>query len=119
MTTVEHDLFATVHPGAASPVRLGGRALDETAVRGILSFTIPSMAIYLVGVAMLAVDASRTAGMVPLLDIVSATAATPGNVAGFWRRGADEQLHLLHRPLEAGDGLSDVGRPEALPVSSC
>ncbi|MFB6298430.1 MAG: TrkH family potassium uptake protein [Salinirussus sp.] len=84
LKTVRRELFTAVHPDAVSPIRLGGRALDERAVRGILAFTLLYLVVFFLGVALVAIDSSRASEPVPLLDVVSAVAATLGNVGpGF------------------------------------
>jgi trk system potassium uptake protein TrkH len=118
LKAVKRELFTTVHPEAVSPVRLGGRALDETAVRGIFSFTLLYLVIFFVGVAVLAVDASRAAETIPLLDIVSATAATLGNVGpGFGVVGPmNNYLPFTDLSKLVMVFLMWVGRLEILPV---
>jgi trk system potassium uptake protein TrkH len=84
LKTLKRELFTTVHPDAVQPVRLGGRALDERAVRGIFAFTALYVVIFAVSVVVVAVDSARVDAMIPLYDIVSAIAATLGNVGpGF------------------------------------
>ncbi|MFB6202523.1 MAG: TrkH family potassium uptake protein, partial [Halorhabdus sp.] len=48
--SIRRELFTTVHPEAVKPVRLGGRALDESAVRGIHAFTLLYLALFFLGV---------------------------------------------------------------------
>jgi trk system potassium uptake protein TrkH len=89
LKSVRRELFSTVHPDAIKPVRLGGRALDERAIRGIHAFTLLYLAIFFVGVAAVSADAARVnlvVGGQPLsvLEAVAATAATLGNIGpGF------------------------------------
>ncbi|QSG05935.1 TrkH family potassium uptake protein [Halapricum desulfuricans] len=81
LKSIKRELFTTVHPEAVRPVRLGGRALDERALRGIYAFTLLYLVAFFVGVALLVID-SWAAGYVELalIDAVSAVAATLGNV---------------------------------------
>jgi len=82
--SIKRELFTTVHPDAVSPVRLGGRALDESAVRGIHTFTLLYIALFFLGVVVLMLDAGRVGMDLPVLDGLSAVAATIGNVGpGF------------------------------------
>jgi trk system potassium uptake protein TrkH len=84
LKALKRELFSTVHPEAVAPVRLGGRALDEQAVRGIFAFTTLYVVIFFAGVIIVAVDATRAEMTIPLFDIVSAVASTLGNVGpGF------------------------------------
>jgi trk system potassium uptake protein TrkH len=118
LKAIKRELFTTVHPEAVSPVRLGGRALDETAVRGIFSFTLLYLVIFFAGAAVLAVDAARAAETIPLLDVVSATAATLGNVGpGFGVVGPmNNYLPFTDFSKLVMVFLMWVGRLEILPV---
>ena len=118
LKAIKRELFTTVHPEAVSPVRLGGRALDEAAVRGIFSFTLLYLFVFFAGVAVLAVDSTRLADPVPLFDIVSATAATLGNVGpGFGVVGPmNNYLPFTDLSKLVMVFLMWVGRLEILPV---
>jgi len=89
LKSIKRELFSTVHPEAVKPVRLGGRALDERALRGIYAFTLLYLIVFFVGVALVVTD-SWIAGYdkLALFDAVSAVAATLGNVGpGFGEVG--------------------------------
>ncbi|MFB6083540.1 MAG: TrkH family potassium uptake protein [Halorientalis sp.] len=78
------ELFTTVHPEAVRPVRLGGRALDERALRGIYAFALLYLAIFAVASVVVLVDATRTIDALSAFEAMSAVAATLGNVGpGF------------------------------------
>ncbi|MFD1585600.1 TrkH family potassium uptake protein [Halorientalis brevis] len=83
--SIRRELFTTVHPEAVRPVRLGGRALDEQALRGIYVFTLLYLAIFLVAVVIILIDATRVSDFhLTAFDAMSAVAATLGNVGpGF------------------------------------
>ncbi|MFC4551575.1 TrkH family potassium uptake protein [Halorussus sp. GCM10023401] len=84
LKSIKRELFTTVHPEAVRPVRLGGRALDEQAVRGIYAFTLLYLVIFFVAALVVYVDAARTGMDLIALDAMSAVAATLGNVGpGF------------------------------------
>jgi trk system potassium uptake protein TrkH len=84
LKSLKRELFTTVHPEAVSPVRLGGRALDERAIRGIFGFTMLYVVLFAVSVMLLALDAARVGYDLQTLELASATAATLGNVGpGF------------------------------------
>ena len=94
--SIKRELFTTVHPEAVKPVRLGGRALDESAVRGIHSFTLLYIALFFLGVVVLMLDAGRVGMGLPVLDGLSAVAATIGNVGpGFGVVGPMENYELF------------------------
>jgi trk system potassium uptake protein TrkH len=118
LKSIKRELFTTVHPDAVSPVRLGGEAVDERALRGIYVFTLLYVAVFFVGALLLVADASRVGMDLPAFDAMSATAATLGNVGpGFGVVG----------PMENYLGFSPVskllmcffmwvGRLEIIPV---
>ena len=82
--SLRRELFTTVHPEAVAPVTLAGRALDERAIRGIYAFTLLYVVIFFVSVAVLFLDAVRIGYSVSVLEVMSAVAATLGNVGpGF------------------------------------
>lgn len=84
LKSLKRELFTTVHPEAVRPVRLGGRALDERAVRGIYAFTLLYFVLFFVGAFVVYVDAARVGLELVALDAMSATAATLGNIGpGF------------------------------------
>ena len=78
--SLKRELFTTVHPEAVKPVRLGGRALDERAIRGIYAFTMLYLAIFFVGVILIMIDAARVGELLEIREGLSAVAATLGNV---------------------------------------
>jgi len=80
LKSLKRELFTTVHPEAVSPVRLGGRALDERAIRGIYAFTLLYVVLFFVGSALVLLDAMRVGAAIPAFDAMSAVAATLGNV---------------------------------------
>jgi trk system potassium uptake protein TrkH len=82
--SLKRELFTTVHPEAVRPVRLGGRALDERAIRGIFGFTLLYLAIFFVAVVLVLADAARVGVTLSAFEAMSSVAATLGNVgAGF------------------------------------
>ena len=84
LKSIRRELFTTVHPEAVSPVRLGGHALDERAVRGIYAFTLFYMVLFFLGTAVIMLDAARVGYDLSVLESMSAVAATLGNVGpGF------------------------------------
>ncbi|MDQ2051563.1 TrkH family potassium uptake protein [Natronolimnohabitans sp. A-GB9] len=80
LKTLRRELFTSVHPEAVRPVRMNGRALDEEAIRGIYAFTLLYIVIFFVGVGLFAADAARVGFEVELLDVISASIATLGNI---------------------------------------
>ncbi len=78
--TLRREVFTTIHPEAVRPVRMNGRVLDEKAVRGIYAFTLLYLVIFFAGVGLFAADAARVGFEIELLDVISASIATLGNI---------------------------------------
>ncbi len=82
--SLRRELFTTIHPEAVSPVRLGGRTIDERAIRGIYAFTLLYLVIFFVSVGVVFIDTARVGYDLTALEAMSAVAATLGNVGpGF------------------------------------
>jgi trk system potassium uptake protein TrkH len=118
LKAVRRELVTTVHPDAVRPVRLGGRALDERAIRGIFTFTLLYLVLFFVGTLVVALDAARVGADFSTLEAMSSVAATLGNVGPAF--GA---LGPMNNYLPVPDtsklfmvGLMWAGRLEVLPV---
>jgi len=118
LKSLKRELFVTVHPEAVKPVRLGGRALDEDAIRGIYAFTAVYFALFVGGTVFVAIDVTRIEESLTALEVMSSVAATLGNVGpGFGLvgpMGFYEFLPATTKLLMVG--LMWVGRLEVLPV---
>jgi trk system potassium uptake protein TrkH len=118
LKSVRRELFTTAHPEAVRPVRLGGRTVDERAIRGIYAFTLLYLVLFFVSTALLFLDAGRAGPSLSVLETMSAVAATLGNVGpGFGAVGpmgnylgfsAAAKLFMV--------ALMWLGRLEILPV---
>ncbi|AEN05035.1 cation transporter [halophilic archaeon DL31] len=115
------ELFTTAHPEAVRPVRLNGNALDDRAIRGIVTFTLLYLIIFFVGSLLLFLDAVRAGVDLTVLEVMAASASTLGNVGpAFYRLGpmgnylpfsdASKLFMLL---------LMWAGRLEILPLLVC
>ncbi|WP_224337211.1 TrkH family potassium uptake protein [Haloprofundus halobius] len=118
LKSIRRELFTTAHPEAVRPVRLGGRALDERAVRGIYAFTLLYLFIFAVATVLLGLDAVRVGLDVTVLELVSASATTIGNVGpGFGFLGPmGGFLEFSNASKLLMVGLMWAGRLEILPV---
>ena len=118
LKSLRRELFTTAHPDAVRPVRLGGRALDERAVRGIHAFTALYLVLFLFGTAVVFADSTRAGPALSVLEAMSAVAATLGNVGpGFGvvgPMGSYLSLPTLSKLFMIG--LMWVGRLEIIPV---
>ncbi len=82
--SIRRELFTTAHPEAVRPIRLGGRPIDERAIRGIYAFTVLYLLLFAVATGVLLFDASFVGVDLTALEAASAVAATLGNVGpGF------------------------------------
>jgi trk system potassium uptake protein TrkH len=82
------EIRRVIHPQAVIPIRLGSRVISEEALKGIMIFAILYVSIFALGSILLMLDVERAGGIggesLPILDAVSAVAASMGNVGpGF------------------------------------
>ena len=80
LKSLRREVFTTIHPDAVRPVRMNGRVLNEDAVRGIYAFTLLYLVLFFVGVILFAADAARVGFDISMLDVISASIATLGNI---------------------------------------
>jgi len=118
---LRRELFTTAHPEAVRPVRLGGRTIDDRGVRGILTFTLLYIAIFFLAAFVLALDAARAGIDFTVLEIVSASASTLGNVGpAFYRLGPMGGYRMFPDSSELFMVLLMwAGRLEILPLLVC
>ena len=76
------EVARTVHPELLRPVRFNGAVVDQQALLAVISFVLIYVAVFVLGTAVLAVEASVHGPEMDALDLVFASAATLGN-AGF------------------------------------
>jgi trk system potassium uptake protein TrkH len=118
LKSIRRELFTSVHPDAVRPVRLGGRALDERAVRGIHAFTLLYVALFLAGALVLAADAARVGLDLRVIEAVTASAATIGNIGPGLGMVGPMGNYLAFPPTSklVMVGMMWIGRLEILPV---
>jgi trk system potassium uptake protein TrkH len=81
---IRRQLFTASHPNAIKPVRLGGHVIDEEVIRTIYGFTLLYLLTFGVATVLLLVDAGRVGLEITILEVVSASMATVGNIGpGF------------------------------------
>jgi trk system potassium uptake protein TrkH len=81
---IRRQLFVTAHPNAVKPVRLGGHIIEEEIIRTIYGFTLLYLLTFGVATVLLLVDAGRVGLEITILEVVSASMATVGNIGpGF------------------------------------
>jgi trk system potassium uptake protein TrkH len=81
---IRRQLFTTAHPSAVRPVRLGGKVVDEDAITAIYGFTLLYLLTFGIATVLIMLDANRVGLEITLLEGVSASLATIGNIGpGF------------------------------------
>jgi len=86
--SLRRELYTTLHPSAVKPVRLGGRVVDEDAIRGIVVFTMLYILLFFVAAVFLSLDSARIGYELSVLEALSASLATLGNIGpGFGSLG--------------------------------
>jgi trk system potassium uptake protein TrkH len=85
---IRRELFTSAHPDVVQPVRLGGNVVDESAIRGIMAFTLLYTVLFALSAVFIALDAARVGTQLSALESISASLATIGNIGpGFGRLG--------------------------------
>ncbi|QWC19946.1 TrkH family potassium uptake protein [Halorubrum sp. 2020YC2] len=85
---IRRELFTSAHPDVVQPVRLSGTVVDEDAIRGIMSFTLLYVVLFAFSAVFIALDTTRVGIQLSVLESISASLATIGNIGpGFGRLG--------------------------------
>ena len=115
---LHRQLVTTAHPSAVKPVRFGDQIIDEDVVRAIYGFTLLYLLILGIATVLIMVDAGRAGLELTVLEGLSASLATIGNIGpGFGLLGpfgsylqfpATSKLLMIF--------LMWVGRLEIIPV---
>lgn len=74
------ELFTTVHPTAIRPIRLGKKALDSTAVRGILVFVFIYFFVFCIGTGVILAECQLQGVELSPLEALGTSATAIGNV---------------------------------------
>ncbi|MCY7302846.1 MAG: TrkH family potassium uptake protein [Thermoleophilia bacterium] len=77
---IRRELRQTVHPEAVMPIRLNGAVVDERTIRAITTFVLLYFGIFVVGAAVIALDAAFQGPTISALDAIAISATTLGNV---------------------------------------
>ncbi len=115
---LRRELDQTVHPEVVLPVRLNRRVVDERTLRAVSSFILLYIGIFIVGTALLAMDAARTGLELSVFDAVAACATTLGNVGpGFGIAGPYGSFEPFSDfSTFVMVGLMWLGRLEVIPI---
>jgi trk system potassium uptake protein TrkH len=116
--TLRRELFRTVHPEAVSPVRLGGRPVDERGIEGIFAFVLLYFLTFFLATGVMLIDTQAAGAPFTIFEAMSAIAATLGNVGpGFGAVGPmGSYLALPPASKLLMVGLMWLGRLEIIPV---
>jgi trk system potassium uptake protein TrkH len=115
---LRREIDQTLHPEIVLPIRLNRRVVDERTLRAVSSFVLLYIGIFVVGAAVLAVDAARTGLELSAFDAVSVSASMLSNVGPAFGVGG---------PLGSFEPFSDfstivmtglmwLGRLEVIPI---
>ena len=116
--SLRRELYTTLHPSAVEPVRLGGRIVDEDAIRGIVVFTMLYILLFFIAAVFLSLDSARIGYELSVLEALSASLATLGNIGpGFGSLGPFGS-YLNFSPISkcVMIFLMWIGRLEIVPV---
>ncbi|AKH98405.1 TrkH family potassium uptake protein [Halanaeroarchaeum sulfurireducens] len=118
MKTIRRELVTTAYPDVVKPVRLGGSVVDEDAISGIMVFTLSYILLFGFSAVFIALDTSRIGIQLSVLESVSASLATIGNIGpGFGRLGPfGSYLFFSDASKLLMVFLMWVGRLEIVPV---
>jgi trk system potassium uptake protein TrkH len=115
---IKRELVTASHPEEIQPIRLGSHVIDEGAVRGVFGFTLLYLALFGVGAVLITLDAARVGMSLTILEAISASLATIGNIGpGFGLLGPFGSY--LEFPVTSKlfmTFLMWVGRLEIIPV---
>lgn len=115
---LRREIDQTLHPELVAPVRLNRSVVDERTLRAVTSFVLLYIGIFIVGTVLLAADAARTGLELSLLEAISTSATTLGNVGpafGFAGPfGSVEPFSDFSTIVMTG--LMWLGRLEVIPV---
>jgi len=115
---LRREIDQTLHPELVLPVRLNRRVVDERTLRAISSFILLYVGIFVIGAALLAIDAARTGLALSPFDAVSVSASMLSNVGpafgiggplGSFEPFSDFSTILM-------SGLMWLGRLEIVPI---
>ena len=115
---LRRELRQTIHPELVQPIRLNGRTVDERTLRAVLAFVLLYIGIFIVGAALLAIDARVSSVELGMTEAIAASAGTLGNVGpalGFaGPMGSYAPFSDFSKIVMAA--LMWIGRLEVLPV---
>jgi trk/ktr system potassium uptake protein len=115
---LRREIDQTLHPELVQPVRLNRRVVDERTLRAVSSFILLYIGVFILGAALLSIDAARTGIGLSPFDAVSVSASMLANVGpafgvggplGSFEPFSDFSTLLM-------TGLMWMGRLEIVPI---
>ncbi len=115
---MRREVRGAAHPELLQPIRMGGRAVDEKAVRAVVGFILLYIVVFIVGAILLASDAAARGLPVTVEEALAASATALGNVGpGFGASGPMGSFAEYGTPGKlVMIGLMWTGRLELLPA---
>ncbi|MDS0221416.1 TrkH family potassium uptake protein [Haloarcula sp. S1AR25-5A] len=115
---IHRQLVTTAHPSAIKPVRFGDSVIDEDVIKAIYGFTLLYLLTFGISTVLIMFDASRVGMELTLLEGLSASLATIGNIGpGFGFLGPfGSYLSFPRTSKLLMIFLMWVGRLEIIPV---
>jgi trk system potassium uptake protein TrkH len=113
------EVVRTVHPELVRPIRFNGAIIDQQALFAVISFVLLYIAVFVLGTAVLALDASlHGRPRMGVLDLVFASASTLANAGvGLGPAGVHGSFAVFGAPSKVTMTLLMwIGRLEILPV---
>ncbi len=115
---LRRELHQMIHPEAVIPIRLNRVVVDERTLRGVITFVLLYIGIFVVGAAGLAIESARLNAHLSPFEALTAAATTLGNVGpGFGFAGpfgSFEPFSALSKVIMIA--LMWLGRLEILPI---
>jgi len=117
LKSIRRELYTTAHPDTIEPVRIGGRVVDEDAIRAIMVFTLLYLILLAFAAVFIMVDPYHTEQLT-VFEGVSAALATIGNIGpGFGPLGPFGNYLFFSNPSKLlMIVLMWLGRLEIVPV---
>jgi trk system potassium uptake protein len=77
---LRREIAQTLHPELVRPIRLNGIVVEERILRAVTPFILLYVGFFVVGAALLAIDAAISGPELSIADAIAASASTLGNV---------------------------------------
>lgn len=115
---LRRELRQTLHPEEVIPVRLNGSPVDERTLRAVTSFILLYVGLFVIGAAVLAIDAAAQGPSLSFADVMASSASMISNVGpGLGLAGPSGSFEPFSDVSTlAMTGLMWLGRLEVIPI---